>query len=815
MARGTILFVSLVCLFETTTFAQSGQRPPSVTYPLEFAVSPPARDLPPSVFDARGTREIPLHRPSTMAGSGDVADPVQQTSTTTLSSAQSAGQWEGLGAGYPGFSVTAVPPDPNIAVGPNHVVQWVNNAFAVWDKQGTQVQAPIADSTFWGALSTCYQLGGFSDPIVQYDGMADRWVVGEVAIPLIPGLLGQYAQCFAVSKTSDPTGAYYMWAYGFGTNINDYPKIGVWPDGYYVTWNIFKDSTTFIGPEACAFDRNAMVSGASAPALVCFQLNGALYASLLPSDLDGASLPPTGSPNFMMNVDSKSGALNLWRLHADFVQTNNSTLTGPISIAGVAPFTSPCIDNPDCIPQPGTTMKLDALGDRLMYRLAYRNFGDHESLAANHTVLTAGGNTAVRWYEVRSPNATPAIFQQGTFAPDADNRWMASVAMDQTGNIAVGYSVASALTYPSIRFTGWEIGNTLGELQAETFAVNGGGSQTGYDRWGDYSAMRIDPADDCTFYYTQEYQATTASANWNTRVLSFRFPSCGQALTATTTSLTSSANPSAAGMSVTFTAAVAPSAATGTIEFFDGGVSLGTVTLSGGTASLSTASLSAGSHAITAAYSGDSAYLASTSPVLTQTVSASLIDTTTSLATTPNPSAYGQSVVFTAGVSPSSGTGTPTGSITFLDGATVLGSSALDSNGLATFSTSSLSIGTHSLTAQYSGDGVFAGSTSSATLQTVNKTDTTIGLTSNHNPSNNGQPVTFKATVSPSMATGIVQFFDGSTLLGGVALASGSASLTVSGLSVGSHSITATYSGDGNYNGSTSGVLTQVVRKKK
>src|SRR5262249_30489080 len=163
----------------------------------------------------------------------------------------------------------------------------------------------------------------------------------------------------------------------------------------------------------------------------------------------------------------------------------------------------------------------DAIGDRLMYRLAYRNFGDHASIVANHTVSGPGGNTAVRWYEVRDPNGSPAVFQQGTFAPDADNRWMGSIAMDKARNIRVGYSVGSGVTYPSIRVTGWEVGNTPGELQAETFAVIGSGSQTGYDRWGDYSAMRIDPSDDCTFWYTQEYQAVTDTANWSTRIISF------------------------------------------------------------------------------------------------------------------------------------------------------------------------------------------------------------------------------------------------------------------------------------------------------
>ena len=788
-----------------------GSRPPVVTYPLEFAVSPPVRDLPPRVYEAREEKEMPLHRPSMR--SANAADPVLQTSTPTFTSAQAVNQWEGLGAGYPGFTLTAVPPDPNIAVGPRHIVQWVNNAFVVFDKQGNQLQAPIDDGTFWGALSTCDQLGGFSDPIVQYDRTADRWIIGEVALPLLPGLFGQFAQCFAVSTTSDPAGSYYLWAYGFGTRINDYPKIGVWPDGYYVTFNIFESSGAFVGPEACAWDRNGMLNGVRAPALVCFTLNGSLYASLLPSDLDGGTLPPAGAPNYFMNIDPGSSALNMWSFHADFANTQNSTFVGPVSIPGVAPFTSPCLDIQDCIPQPGTATKLDALGDRLMYRLAYRNFGDHASIVANHTVLTPGGNTAVRWYEVRNPGPAPTLFQQGTFAPDAENRWMGSIAMDKSGNIGLGYSVASNLTYPSIRMSGWEVGNSLGELQSETFAVVGGGAQTGYNRWGDYSTMRIDPSNDCTFWYTQEYQASTASANWNTRIISFQFPSCGQSLTSTTTTVASSANPSTVGQTVTFTATVLPAAATGTVQFFDGATSLGTATLSGGTASLSTAALAVGSHNITAAYGGDSSYGASTSSVLAQTVNGTLIGTATALTSSPNPSTYGQTIGFTAFVSSSAGT--PTGSVTFMDGATTLGSSTVDGSGFAALAVSSLSVGTHTVTAQYTGDSSFSGSTSSVYVQTVNKAGTTTTLTSNRNPSNNQQPVTFTATVSSSTATGLVQFFDGATSLGSASLSRGVASLTTSNLSAGSHSVTATYGGDGNYSGSTSAVLTQTVRGKK
>jgi hypothetical protein len=204
----------------------------------------------------------------------------------------------------------------------------------------------------------------------------------------------------------------------------------------------------------------------------------------------------------------------------------------------VAAFAAPCPATGDCIPQPATTQHLDAIGDRLLHRLAYHNFGDHESIVTNHTVLTAGGSTGVRWYEVRNPNATPTIYQQGTFAPDSDNRWMASIAMDKTGNIGIGYSVSSAATYPSVRYTGREVTDPLGTLQAETPLAKGFGSQTGYNRWGDYSAMRIDPSDDCTFWYTQEYQATTQSAGWNSRVGSFKFPSCGSVAPPVLTTIT-------------------------------------------------------------------------------------------------------------------------------------------------------------------------------------------------------------------------------------------------------------------------------------
>ena len=785
------------------TLASGSRRPQQ----LDFTVSPPVRDLPAQARSTEPPKDKPVRRPHAGRASNDGADPIVQTSTPTTATAQSLGQWEGLGGGYPGYAITAVPPDPNMAVGPNHIVQWVNNAFVVFDKQGRQVLAPVDDETFWGN-STCNQLGGFSDPIVQYDRLSDRWVIGEVAIPLFPGLIGQFAQCFAVSTSPDPTGSYYMWAYGFGSNINDYPKISVWPDGYYVTWNIFSASESFLGPEACAFRRSDMISGVAAPLYVCFTLaNG--VSSLLPSDLDGAAMPPSGSPNFLMDVNASTGALHLWKFHADYATPRNSTFTG-LTLTGVAPFTAPCLTTQDCVPQPATTQKLDALGDRLMYRLAYRNFGDHASLVANHSVLTPSGNIGVRWYEVRNPAGTPTIFQQGTFAPDSDNRWMGSIAMDHAGNIGVGYSVSSAATYPSIRFTGWEVGSPLGQLESETNAVVGTGSQTGYNRWGDYSAMRIDPVDDCTFWYTQEYQATTVDADWSTRIVSFSFPACGPS-PATTTTLASSLNPSKLFDAVTFTATVSPSAATGTVQFFDGATAIGGRTLSGGTASLTTSTLAVGSHSITAVYGGDATYTGSTSSAVSQTVTKA--DTTTALASSLNPSTAGSAVTFTATVSPAGATGT----VQFLDGATTLGSAAV-SGGAATLSTSALTAGTHAITAVYGGDVRYTGSTSSPLSQVVNSApvSTTTSLTSSVNPSNFGDAVTLTATVTPasgtSTPTGTVTFSDGATTLGSAALdSSGSAALVTSTLAAGAHSIAAQYAGGNGFNGSTSAALSQVV----
>ncbi len=389
-------------------------------------------------------------------------------------------------------------------------MQWVNLDFAVFDKSTGALAAgfPKAGNSLWSGFGGQCEAHNDGDPIAQYDKAAGRWVLAQ------PVFESPYTYCIAVSTGSDATGTYHRYAFT-EPNFPDYPKLGVWPDAYYASVNQFSGNS-FLGARACAFDRTAMLAG-NAATQVCFNLSSS-FASLLPSDLDGTTAPPSGSPDFYVNFGSNS--LNLWKFHVDFVTPSNSTFTGPTNIP-VAAFSKAC-GGGACIPQSGTSEKLDSLGDRLMYRLAYRNFsGSHESLVVTHSVRVSGSKHSqvdgVRWYELRSPNGTPAVFQQGTFSPDSNSRWMGSIATDKLGDIALGYSVSSGSIHPAIRYTGRVPTDALGTMESEATIIQGNGSQTtGLNRWGDYSSMAIDPSDDCTFWYTNEYIQSNGTFNWST-----------------------------------------------------------------------------------------------------------------------------------------------------------------------------------------------------------------------------------------------------------------------------------------------------------
>jgi len=483
--------------------------PPAFKLEVEKEIRrlPAPHDTPIVQFDHRGGM-------SAAAASGGSVGPLVAT-TAGLSFA-------GLGQGSYGFNVQYAPPDTTGAVGATQYVQWVNVSLAVFNKStGALVSGPIAGNQLFAPLGGSCATSNDGDPIVEYDKAAARWVLTQFTAT------SPYLQCVAVSQTSDATGAYNLYAFPQATSssFGDYPKLSVWPDAYYISFNIF-NGNSFGGARACAYDRTKMLAGTAATQ-VCFQLSTS-YGGLLPSDLDGATPPPTGSPNYFVNYGTSR--LNVWKFHVNFATPASSTFTGPTAVA-VAAFTAACGSSGTCLQQPGTTNRLDSLSDRIMFRAAYRNRAGTESLLINHSVMVSGNNktqvVGVRWYELRLASQTPSLYQQGTFSPDSTSRWMGSLAMDKVGNIALGYSASSSSVYPSIRYTGRAPGDALGTMQAENSVIAGSGSQTGsLHRWGDYSTMSIDPVDDCTFWYTQEYGVANGSFNWDTRVVSFKFPTC-------------------------------------------------------------------------------------------------------------------------------------------------------------------------------------------------------------------------------------------------------------------------------------------------
>src|SRR6267143_2967785 len=608
-------------------------------------------------------------------------DPVRQR-TAAFATAFAPGaslSFEGLGRGQYGFTVTGAPPDTNGAVGLTQYVQWVNSSFAIFNKStGALIAGPTAGNTLWSGFGGGCQSNNDGDPIVLYDKAAQRWVFSQFSVTTTP-----YLQCIAVSTTSDATGTYNRYSFQYG-NFDDYPKMGVWADGYYETFNMF-NGNTFVGADACAYNRAAMLAGQAATQ-VCFQ-QGSSVGGLLPSDLDGNTPPPTGSPNYMLFYGTNT--LNLYKFHVDFATPANSTFTGP-TVINVAAF-NPLCNGGTCVPQPGTTQQLDSLADRLMYRLAYRNFGTHESLVVNHSVSVSSGG-GIRWYEIQNPSGTPALAQQGTFAPDSNYRWMGSIATDQAGDMAVGYSVSNGSSiFPSIAYTGRVSTDPAGTMQAEVNLVSGKGSQTtGLSRWGDYSAMQVDPVDDCTFWYTQEYTKTNGTFNWNTRIANFKFPGCGN----TTPDYTIAAAPAsltiAQGSSGTSTITIT------SLNSFNSATTLSASGLPGGvTAAFSTNPVTPpanGSAASTLTLTASSTSTTGTATVTVTGTSGSLthstnINLTVNAAATPN---------FTIGASPASltvtqgGNGISTITLTSqntFNSATTLSATGLPSGVTAAFST--------------------------------------------------------------------------------------------------------------------------------
>lgn len=446
-------------------------------------------------------------------------DPVVQSTMGLAPALPTVVNFEGQGAGMTGFTAGGVPPDTDGDIGPNHYVQVVNTSLTVFSRTGTVIMGPSpTGSVFTGFAGACGQSND-GDATVRYDHLADRWIVAQFSIG--NGAQGPYYQCVAVSTTPDPTGSYARYQFNYNA-LNDYPKVGLWPDGYYFTFNMFGNS--FLGGKVCAMDRVKMLAGAADATMQCFDA-GPNYGGLLASDVDGHTPPPTGAPNYIIALDQDTSHA-FWKLHVDWTTPANSTFTGPTAITA-ASYSLICNGGGSCITQPTGGSQLASLGDRAMNRFVYRRFADHESLLLTHTVSASTGS-GIRWYEIRNPSTTPTVFQQGTYAPDSAYRWIPSIAMDGTGNIAVVYSVSSSTIMPSVRIAAHSTTDAPGVFgTAESKIVDGTGVQTSIDRWGDYAALDIDPVDDCTFWATQEYHGANGQGNWRTRVASFVLPNCG------------------------------------------------------------------------------------------------------------------------------------------------------------------------------------------------------------------------------------------------------------------------------------------------
>ena len=772
------------------------------------------------------------HRKSTAPTTKEAADQVEPGAPPPLSYDLGL-SFLGIGNGFGNYTVSAARPDTNLAVGANQIVQTVDATFAVFDKTtGNPLTQAISIATLFAPFGgPCSSLDN-GGPIAQYDARANRWV-------LIQNLtVSPYAVCIAVSESPDATGSYFLYEFAVpGGGLPDYQKFALWSTGWFQSMNNFgANGQVFQGAEVCGYNSAKLLVGDQTAEQICFQLTNQ-DSSLLPADIDSPStFPPTGQDEFLIGsvgaIDTSH--LSLYSFHVDFANPQNSTFTGSgnTQLIPVASFTPACNGSylGNCVPQKSVNNLLQSLGDRLMYRFAY--YSDDAQFDP-------------------IPVTQLAIFQQGTFAPDANGRWMGSIAGDHANNILLGYSLSSPTVFPSIAVAGRTATDPIGTLESELPVLAGTGSQSS-SPWGSYSAMRVDPDDNCTFWYTTEYYQITAPEDWSTQIASIAFPNCptpqvprqhwyvnfdvtagsGQGgvqwmelvnALATQTAISSSANPSVYQEAVTFTATVTASGGgspTGTVTFTaDQNVICNAVplvpTANGSEAPCQIATLTAGSHSLVASYSGDSNFAPSQSPPFNQTVDQA--PTFSFVTSAPNPSTYLQAVTISATITGSNG-GSPTGTVGFTDngtdisGCTAIALVPIQDGSVANCVTSTLAVGRHSpIRTSYAGDNNYMGNNGILDgTQVVNIAPTTTVVTANPpSPSNYGQQIIFTATITGlngGNPTGTADFtYDDIPISGcqGVVLVvqmSGSAATCqTSSLPVGSHSIAATYNGDGNF----------------
>ncbi|MCX6245846.1 MAG: T9SS type A sorting domain-containing protein [Bacteroidetes bacterium] len=514
MKKNLIIFAGMVLLF-ASGFAQNQPLKPEIIKATYFDVSPPLRSMVQhysAIADQSWKENVVKNNLNTFHQDSDrpdpdFPDPIRQYAPGQVQSDTTIQNFEGLN--FNG----GLPPDTDGDVSSGYYFQVVNTKYKIFNKAGVGILGPYANSSIFDGMPNNSNDG---DAIVLYDENADRWIFAQFSLPFYPS--APFYENVAVSQTNDPTGSWYRYQFQFSV-MPDYPKLSVWKDAYYMTIRRFSSgSGSWLGPAACALDRAKMLVGDQSATMVMYTLPS---SSEGPLSLDcDSEFPPDGTPNNISYLVQNPPQINMYEFHPDFTNPGNSTFTQTTSI----PISSFGTMGGNVIPQQGTSAKLDAFSRKgLMFRMPFRKFSNYWSVVASFTV-SASGKAGIRWVELRNTGSGWTLYQEGTYAPDAVNhRWMPSIAMDTSGNIALGYSVSSSSMYPAIRYTGRLKNDPLGTMTiAEKGIINGGGSQTDNSgRWGDYSAMTVDPAAPGTFWFTSEYYSSTSGASWQTRIASF------------------------------------------------------------------------------------------------------------------------------------------------------------------------------------------------------------------------------------------------------------------------------------------------------
>ncbi len=459
--------------------------------------------------------------------------------------------------------------DGNGAVGTLQYMEWVNTYYQAYSKTSPHTpvwSSPQSGDTPWqdAGMSNCYGTGG-GEGTIEFDRLASVWVIGRRASQVA----NSYYYCIAVSNTADLTSSSLKWyTYQFQITSNlglnshgnvyypDFPRFATWADGYYATFDLEDPDNQYqeIGAVACAFDRANMIIGGTARAQQCFSnpspipTNGALYLehSLIPADIDSATAPATGRHEYLVSIQNPpangtaktSTKLNLWNFHVNWTAPTKSTF-GKSQLT-VTSYEPGCYDllqpaNTFCVTEPSsstTSNYIDSIGDRLMPRMPYHNFGTYESYLVSHTVQVGTGTnqqTGIRWYELRGTGTgNPTLYQSGTVTNgNTLYRFVPSIAQDKAGNAGVGYSVSSSGVHPGIRAAYWSLPSKT--VATEITLQNGTGDEENSSHWGNVTSMTVDPVDGCTFWYQNQYYQTSetgTAVNWDTRISNFKLSTC-------------------------------------------------------------------------------------------------------------------------------------------------------------------------------------------------------------------------------------------------------------------------------------------------